>query len=160
MSDKDIECSNCGWGWKASESDIEDLYMCHKCGYDNKNDMGKMTNRALMEKFIIFCRDYLELTVPFNVHLTNDREDITTSAYYDIQRHYICVYIKDRAIMDVMRSVAHELVHHCQNQNGQLTGNAEEGADGSPIENEANAKAGEIMRVFGKQNPEIYTNNK
>ena len=67
---------------------------------------------------------------------------------------------KDRAIMDIMRSVAHELVHHCQNQNGQLTGDVEEGADGSPIENEANAKAGEIMRVFGKQNPEIYTNNK
>jgi len=41
-----------------------------------------------------------------------------------------------------------------------LVGNPDEGADGSVIENEANAKAGEIMRVFGKQNPEIYTNNK
>lgn len=121
---------------------------------------GRMTNRVLMEKFIIFCRDYLEVTVPFNIHLTNDREDVTTTAYYDIQNNYVCVYIKDRAIMDVMRSVAHELVHHCQNQNGQLTGSVEEGSDGSPIENEANAKAGEIMRVFGKQNPEIYTNNK
>lgn len=121
---------------------------------------GRMTNRALMEKFIIFCRDYLEITIPFNIHLTNDREDVTTTAYYDIQNNYVCVYIKDRAIMDVMRSVAHELVHHCQNQNGQLTGSVEEGSDGSPIENEANAKAGEIMRVFGKQNPEIYTNNK
>lgn len=118
-----------------------------------------MTNRALMEKFIIFCRDYLELTVPFEVHLTKDREDVTTTAYYDIQRNYICVYIKDRAIMDIMRSVAHELVHHYQNQNGQLTGSVEEGADGSPIENEANAKAGVIIRIFGKQNPEIYTNN-
>jgi len=119
-----------------------------------------MTNRVLMEKFITFTRDYLQLEIPFDVHLTNDREDVTTTAYYDIDTHYICVYIKDRAIMDIMRSVAHELVHHCQNQNGQLTGDVEEGADGSPIENEANAKAGEIMRVFGKQNPEIYTNNK
>ena len=61
--------------------------------------------------------------------------------------------------MDVMRSVAHELVHHHQNEKGQLKGLASEGADGSDIENEANAKAGEIIRVFGKQNPEIYTNN-
>jgi Zn-dependent peptidase ImmA (M78 family) len=59
-----------------------------------------------------------------------------------------------------MRSVAHELVHHHQNERGDLKGHAEEGADGSIIENEANSKAGEIIRIFGKQNPEIYTNNK
>ena len=29
-------------------------------------------------------------------------------------------------------------------------------AAGSPIENEANAKAGEIMRKFGENHPEIY----
>lgn len=112
-----------------------------------------------MEKFIDFCRDYLELKTPFKVKLTKDREDITTTAYYNVYTHDVCVYIKDRAIMDIMRSVAHELVHHYQNENGMLDNIAENGADGSPIENEANAKAGEIIRVFGKQNPEIYTNN-
>lgn len=159
MRSKSIICSNCGWSWGTSESDIDDLYICHKCGYDNEENMGRMTNRVLMDKFIGFCKDYLGLSNPFTIHLTKDREDVTTTAYYDPQKSYICVYIRDRAIMDVMRSVAHELVHHLQNQNGELKGNAEEGADGSPIENEANAKAGEIIRVFGKQNPEIYTNN-
>ena len=118
-----------------------------------------MTNRALMDKFILFVNDYLSLEKPCMVKLTTDREDITTTAYYDIVNRVVCVYIKDRAIMDVMRSVAHELVHHHQNEKGQLKGLASEGADGSDIENEANAKAGEIIRVFGKQNPEIYTNN-
>jgi Zn-dependent peptidase ImmA (M78 family) len=118
-----------------------------------------MTNRALMNKFILFVNDYLSLEKPCRVKLTTDREDITTTAYYDIVNRVVCVYIKDRAIMDVMRSVAHELVHHHQNEKGQLKGLASEGADGSDIENEANAKAGEIIRVFGKQNPEIYTNN-
>jgi hypothetical protein len=121
---------------------------------------GRMTNRVIMDKFIEFCGDYLDLSNPFTIRLTKDREDVTTTAYYDIHKSHICVYIKDRAIMDVMRSVAHELVHHLQNQNGELIGSSEEGDDGSPIENEANAKAGEIIRVFGKQNPEIYTNNK
>ena len=119
----------------------------------------RMSNRMLMQKFLDFCKEYLNLNKPFHVHLTKDREDITTSAYYNIETCEICVYIKDRAIMDVMRSVAHELVHHSQNERGMLLGRAEEGADGSPIETEANAKAGEIIRVFAKQNPEIYTNN-
>jgi GNAT superfamily N-acetyltransferase len=33
--DKTIKCKNCGWHWKESESAKEDLYLCHKCGYDN-----------------------------------------------------------------------------------------------------------------------------
>jgi predicted RNA-binding Zn-ribbon protein involved in translation (DUF1610 family) len=34
--DKKIKCKNCGWSWKESESKKEDLYLCHKCGYNNK----------------------------------------------------------------------------------------------------------------------------
>ena len=120
----------------------------------------RMTNKVLMGKFIDFVSEYLEITTPVNIRLTNDREDITTTAYYDLFNYKICVYVKDRAIMDVMRSLAHEMVHHKQNEDGKLSGNAEDGSDGSPIENEANAVAGVIMRLFGKQNPEIYTNNK
>ena len=33
--DKTINCKNCGWHWKKSQSKMEDLYLCHKCGYDN-----------------------------------------------------------------------------------------------------------------------------
>lgn len=125
-------------------------------------DSGRMTNKALMGKFIDFCNIHLGIERPCTIRLTNDRDGngITTTAYYDIVNCVICVYIKDRAIMDVMRSVAHELVHHKQNEMGELVGAPEEGADGSPLENEANAKAGEIIRIFGKQNPEIYRNNK
>ena len=34
--DKTIKCQNCGWSWKESTSELDDLYNCHKCGYDNK----------------------------------------------------------------------------------------------------------------------------
>jgi len=33
--DKTITCKKCGWDWKESESDTKDLYLCHKCHYDN-----------------------------------------------------------------------------------------------------------------------------
>ena len=122
--------------------------------------MERMSDKELMKKFLLFVNDFLGIETPCRVKLTKDRETITTSAYYDMENHFACIYIKDRAIMDIMRSVAHELVHHHQNERGDLVGLAEEGADGSPIENEANAKAGEIIRIFGKQNPAIYINNK
>jgi len=125
-----------------------------------RENIDRMTNRTLMEKFIEFVNDYLDIKNPCTIRLTTKRDDIVTSAYYDIVNKVVCVYIKDRAIMDIMRSIAHELVHHHQNERGDLKGHADEGADGSIIENEANAKAGEIIRVFGKQNPEIYVNNK
>ena len=34
--DKIIKCKSCGWSWKESESSPEDLYICHKCGFDNE----------------------------------------------------------------------------------------------------------------------------
>ena len=57
-------------------------------------------------------------------------------------------------ILDVFRSIAHELVHHKQNLDGRLGKNIEkEGVTGSKIENEANSEAGKIMRYFGGLNP-------
>jgi predicted nucleic-acid-binding Zn-ribbon protein len=41
-----------------------------------------------------------------------------------------------------------------QNRRGEL--DQDSGEDGSPIENEANATAGIIMRKFGRENPQIF----
>jgi hypothetical protein len=34
--DRLIVCKNCGWSWKESQSEKDDLYICHKCGFDNE----------------------------------------------------------------------------------------------------------------------------
>ena len=31
-----IKCEECSWEWKVSESELSDLYICHKCGHDNE----------------------------------------------------------------------------------------------------------------------------
>jgi len=36
MNDFTICCRNCGWHWKSSQSESADMYICHKCGFDNK----------------------------------------------------------------------------------------------------------------------------
>ena len=109
-----------------------------------------------IDDFVDFVSGDLELDDNFTVDITNDSDDVETLASYDINNNEVTVLGKDRSLPDIIRSVAHELVHHKQNEKGELTGRKEEGEDGSPWEDEANAKAGEIVRKFGKENPEIY----
>jgi len=67
---------------------------------------------------------------------------------------------KNRHPLDIFRSVAPELVHHKQNEDGRLGKDiAKEGATGSDIENEANSEAGKVMRYFGKENPFYFDMN-
>lgn len=60
----------------------------------------------------------------------------------------------NRHIMDVLRTLAHEMVHYKQDLNDELK--PDSGRDGSPQENEANAKAAVIMRLWAKMNPELF----
>jgi hypothetical protein len=66
----------------------------------------------------------------------------------------IIVVVANRNLADIMRSTAHELVHARQNEvDGLKPG---DGETGSEIENQANAVAGVILRLYGKNNPDIY----
>ena len=66
----------------------------------------------------------------------------------------IWIYVKNRNMADILRTLAHELVHYKQLLDGAL--NSESGKTGSDEENEANAQAGVLLRDFGKVNPVIY----
>ena len=113
-------------------------------------------SESIVDDFIEFGKKELTLGDGFRVNLTDNGDDIETLANYDMMDGEINVLTKDRATPDIIRSIAHEMVHHKQNERGDLRGNPEEGEDGSPWEDEANAKAGELVRLFGKQYPEIY----
>ena len=55
--------------------------------------------------------------------------------------------------VDVLRTVAHELVHFRQDLRNEL--NDQSGATGSPEENQAHEIAGVIMRHFNKKYPQF-----
>ena len=61
---------------------------------------------------------------------------------------------RNRATIDVMRSIAHELTHHKQYEQGRLKVKPPD--IGGEIEDEANAKAGQYIKIFAKKFPEIY----
>lgn len=74
---------------------------------------------------------------------------------YDPESHTLNVSMPNRHVLDVLRTVAHELVHCSQHQqHGELPDDA--GETGSQWENDANARAGIIMRDWANTHPEHF----
>ena len=61
---------------------------------------------------------------PPTLHLVSDGENASKplgrTAYYDPQGMAVTIYTDNRHTKDILRSLAHELVHHTQNENGML----------------------------------------
>lgn len=111
----------------------------------------------LMKKFISYCKEQLNIKQKLAIKLKTKRDgELSTFAHYKPSDKSLCIYVKNRHIGDILRSIAHELKHVQQDLNGELTINS--GEDGSPHENEANSFAGIVMRKFGKKFPIIYEN--
>jgi hypothetical protein len=110
----------------------------------------------VMRDFIKYCVSVLGIDGSVIINLRNDKDEhLETLASYAYDPNGDEVYIRagKRHIVDIMRSVAHELIHKKQHEKGQL--NNKSGMTGSPQENEANAGAGIIMRNYTKMNPSI-----
>lgn len=118
-------------------------------------DKASKKQMDLLDNFLIFACDYLKLNKP-NIKIQFNRKGLVTTASYG--GNNISVYGKDRALVDILRSIAHEMVHMKQDAEGNLEqiDHEQNNAAGSPIENEANAKAGVMIRMFGEKYPEIY----
>ena len=130
-----------------------ELHVDDNLNFDDKK-------KDLINKFLYFCINELGIKNKFECYIVYDREsnDIATTAKFLPNSNEIYVYGKNRMLGDILRSVAHELTHAKQHQNNELTDIKNDGSDGSPIENEANAKAGEIIRKFGKKHKNIFEN--
>lgn len=75
-----------------------------------------------------------------------------TFGQYVNAKHVLYVGLANRHPNDILRTLAHELVHYKQDTEHQL--NDLSGETGSPEENQAHAVAGVVMRHFNKQYPE------
>ena len=118
-------------------------------------DMPDSIDADTCNDFLSFISNELELTTPYTVNLQNERGDIKTLANYNLENGDIRIYIKDRGLADVLRSIAHEVVHHQQNQNGKLNDGPIQDIGGD-IEDEANAVAGQLVKKYGYENQHIF----
>jgi hypothetical protein len=109
----------------------------------------------MLDSFVSFASEKLGIKSLPNIRYKDDNDDYNSFAAYHPGHKDVSVSVKGRHPMDVFRSVAHELVHHSQNEFGRLYDGA--GETGSPIEDEANYMAGRIMRLYAKANPSMFS---
>ena len=122
------------------------------CMFLNEDD-----DETLVQKFIQDTAQRLGIENMPKIEIHNDddwSEQAHSFGMYVPDLHVLHVNMRNRHIMDILRTVAHELTHCRQHEIQQLGSDA--GDTGSDIENEANAAAGIIMRDFADAHPELF----
>ena len=61
-----------------------------------------------------------DVTISIITDGKNAKNPLGKTAFYDPSNHKICLYVQGRHVKDIMRSLAHELVHHTQNCRGEF----------------------------------------
>ena len=119
---------------------------------DSLNDKKKDT----ITEFVKFVRKELQLEKCPTIVLQNGRGELKTTANYDYSKENktIRVNSKNRALVDILRSIAHEMVHHKQFEDGRLK--VKPADIGGDIEDEANAKAGQFIKMYAQMDKTIY----
>ena len=108
----------------------------------------------MFKKFLPLAMEVLEVDSLPRMHFATELNtgDQPSFGMYSPDDNMLAVALANRHPVDILRTVAHELVHFKQNMNGEL--NPDSGETGSPHENQAHEIAGVIMRNFNKRYPE------
>lgn len=111
-------------------------------------------NVELVTKFAKHCIKELGLKGKISIKLSKNQTGMPTAGYFDPNTCEVFVAVHNRAIADVMRTMAHELTHCRQQQQGTNFPNDDEGLQ--PLEDEANTMSGRLVRYWGREHREIY----
>ena len=80
--------------------------------------------KPLIQQFMPFAQEKMGFDRPPKLFLRQDQQNAANpmgkTGFYDPQNESITLYITDRHPKDIMRSLAHELMHHTQKCNGEF----------------------------------------
>ena len=112
-------------------------------------------NIKLIENFTKHCIKKLGLKLKVKITLSKHQTGKPTAGYFNPNDCTIFVAVHNRAIADIMRTIAHELTHCKQHQDGVEFPHDDEGLQ--PYEDEANLMSGRLVRFYGRKHREIYS---
>ena len=116
------------------------------------------SQQDIIERFTRSCCDFLGMERVPEIKLRRDpqwqRINGTFGRYTAGADHRIELATHGRHIVDILRTLAHEITHARQNEVTGLPDDA--GETGSAYEDSANAMAGRIMRHWAKSEPDMF----
>lgn len=104
----------------------------------------------IIKEFIKFCVKELNLKKSLTIKLLSKQysDDSITTGGYDIGQYHTLARFEGRLLSDVLTTIAHELTHQMQDEQGKLNTNNPIPDIGGEIEDEANASAGRLRKSF------------
>lgn len=148
---------------KISDKALERLFKSKYKSSPHKWISGKLDEgdtgdiQAEVEKFTEWAMRRCHLQNPIKVDLSYDTEEAQEG--HHTGRHVegsdtIWVYAANRNLVDILRTVFHEIVHARQSELGMIQ--AGDSYPGSPIEAMADMLAGKYIKIYGEQNHHIF----
>jgi len=113
--------------------------------------------KKILRRFYASCVSKLELQNPPRLRLETTPEwsqENGSFGQYDPDTNTLILATSGRHVLDILRTMAHEMTHRQQDEREPLPIDA--GTTGSPWEDEANAMAGRIMRHWADEQPEMF----
>lgn len=113
----------------------------------------------LLRDFVEFVCEKIGMENPITIHFRNGRDEyIKTTASYVPSENSNHINYQGRSLVDICRSIAHELTHNRQIEIGKFNLGEKVQNIGGEIENEADSVAGMLIKDFTHNNgyDEIY----
>lgn len=110
-----------------------------------------------VEKFVDWAAKKLNLQTTPKIELSMDTEEAQTNHHTGSHTdgdNSVWVYAKNRNLVDILRTVAHELTHVRQGELGMIKPGSS--YPGSPIELLADMVAGKLIKIYGEKNHHIF----
>jgi hypothetical protein len=104
--------------------------------------------KNIIKQFVDYVSKILGIKKMPKINFVAEKIGSMTTGAYNPQEDKIYVLAQGRLLADILRTVAHELVHTMQRETGKFKVGETVQDAGGPIENEANAKAGELLKTF------------
>jgi hypothetical protein len=108
-------------------------------------------------KFVDWAIEILHIKTKPEIELSQDTEEAQThhhtGSHVD-KSNKVWVYVKNRNLVDILRTVFHELVHVRQGELDMIKPGSS--YPGSPIEAMADKLAGKYIKIYGEKNHHIF----
>lgn len=113
--------------------------------------------KSEVDNFVKWTKKRLNLKTHPEIELSYDTQDAQDNHHTGSHTegdNRIWVYVKNRNLVDILRTVFHELVHVRQSELGMIKPGSS--YPGSPIEAMADMLAGKYIKIYGEQNHRIF----